>query len=136
MPGVAYYEGNHGDLKYAKYQDGAWDVVTVDGVQNVGLYPSLVFSRNDGPIISYYHWTKKDLRMAVSQVGGFSITTVDSAGDVGRWSSMVMDPNRTDASKMAIAYEDTSNADSKYAIQGSTAAFTISVIDDMANAGG
>lgn len=136
LPGVAYYEGNNGDLKYAKYLNGAWDVVTVDGVQNVGLYPSLVFSRNNGPIISYYHHTKKDLRVAVSQVGGFSIDTVDSAGDVGRWTSMAMDPNRTDASKMAIAYEDTSNGDTKYAIQGSTAAFNIAPVDDMIQAGG
>ncbi|HEV2295542.1 MAG TPA: alginate lyase family protein [Tepidisphaeraceae bacterium] len=136
LPGVAYYEGNNGDLKYAKFNNGAWEVVTVDGVQNVGLYPSLVFSRNNGPIISYYHHTKKDLRMAVSQVGGFSIATVDSAGDVGRWTSMVMDPNRTDASKMAIAYEDTSNGDTKCAIQGSTAAFAIALVDNMVQAGG
>lgn len=136
LPGVAYYEGNNGDLKYAKFHAGAWEVVTIDSVQNVGLYPSLVFSRNNGPIISYYHHAKKDLRMAVSQVGGFDIVTVDSAGDVGRWSSMVMDPNRTDASKMAIAYEDTSNGDTKYAIQGSTAAFNIAFVDDMVQAGG
>jgi hypothetical protein len=136
LPGVAYYDGNNGDLKYAKYTNGSWEKVTIDSVQNVGMYPSLVFSRGNGPIISYYHRTKMDLRMAVSQVGGFSITTVDSAGDVGRWTSMVMDPNRTDASKMAIAYEDTSNGDTKYAMQGSTAAFAIAVVDNMINAGG
>jgi hypothetical protein len=136
LPGVAYYDGNNGDLRYAKYSNGAWDKVTVDSLQNVGLYPSLVFSRNNGPVISYYHRTKMDLRLAIAQVGGFSITTVDSAGDVGRATSMRLDPNRTDASKFAIAYEDTSNGDMKYAIQGPTAAFNYYVADDMVISGG
>jgi hypothetical protein len=137
MPGVAYYEAINGDLKYAKYStEGGWSRTTVDTLQNVGMYPSLVFSRNNGPVISYYHFTKKDLRMAVSQTVGFAITTVDSGGDVGRWTSMALDPNRLDVSKFAIAYEDTSNGDTKFARQGGGTSIAISVAENMVAAGG
>jgi hypothetical protein len=100
------------------------------------MYPSLVFSRNNGPVISYYHFTKKDLRMAVSQTVGFAVTTVDSGGDVGRWTSMALDPNRTDVSKFAIAYEDTSNGDTKFARQGGGTSINLSVVENMVAAGG
>ncbi|MGB7158747.1 MAG: alginate lyase family protein [Tepidisphaeraceae bacterium] len=143
LPGVAYFDGDGGDLEYAKYIGGAWQKQTVDAVGSVGLYPSLAFSRSNGPAISYYHRTKGDLRLATTTTDGWLITTIDSAGDVGRATSMTLDPNRPEASKFAIAYEDTSNANMKYAIQGTfagaqtvNAGYSIYLVDDMLNAGG
>jgi hypothetical protein len=93
-------------------------VQTVDSKGSTGLYPSLAFSRNNGPVISYYNRTQGDLDLAQSSGTGFSIMAVDSKGDVGRFSSLMLDPNRPTATKWAIGYEDTSNGNYKYALQG------------------
>lgn len=121
-PGVAYFDGSNGDLKYAYLSNdyNAWQVQTLDSAGSTGLYPSLKFSRNNGAVIAYYNRTKGDLRLATAQTGGFAITTLDSAGDVGRFASLQLDPNRPDASKYALVYEDTSHAAYKYAIQYQT----------------
>ena len=63
-PRVAYFDGNGGDLKYASFISGAWQVEKVDTAGSVGLYPSLVMSRNDGAMIGYYKRTTGDLRLA------------------------------------------------------------------------
>ena len=75
----------------AKLVSGAWQVKTVDSAGSVGLYPSLVFSRNDGAMISYYKRTTGDLRLAVQVTGGWQISNVDTTGDVGRITSMTLD---------------------------------------------
>ncbi len=134
-PAIAYFDGNGGDLKYAVMTNGAWQVSTVDSNGSVGLYPSLVFSRKDGAMIAYYKRTTGDLRLAVQVTGGWQITTVDSAGDVGRCTSMVLDPNRPTASKVAIAYEDSTHGDNKFAIQSGTG-YTITTVDPSLTQGG
>ena len=135
VPGIAYFDGNNGDLKYARLTSGAWKTEKVDGVGSVGLYPTLVFSRTNGPLISYYHRTKGDLRLASTISSGWTITTVDSAGDVGRSGMMLLDPNRPTASKVAICYEDTTHGDYKYAIQSGTG-WKIQFIDQTTLIGG
>jgi hypothetical protein len=118
VPSVAYYEGNHGDLKYARLvQNNVWDVRWVDWTGQVGLYPSLTFSRTNDPIISYYHRTRRDLRLAVAVGDSWRVETVDSAGDAGRFSSIALDPNYPNASDVVIAYEHTSSGTFKYAAQ-------------------
>ncbi|HYO10990.1 MAG TPA: alginate lyase family protein [Tepidisphaeraceae bacterium] len=134
-PAVAYFDGNGGDLKFAKMNAGAWQVETVDSAGSVGLYPSLVFSRKDGAMIAYYHRTKADLRLAVQVAGGWQIATVDSAGDVGRCTAMTLDPNRPTASKVAIAYEDSTHGNNKFAIQ-SGAGWAIQTVDSSLTSGG
>jgi hypothetical protein len=135
VPGIAYFDGNNGDLKYARLTNGAWKTETVDGLGSVGLYPTLIFSRSNGPMISYFHRTKGDLRLATAGSSGWTITTVDSKGDVGRSGAMLLDPNRPDASKVAICYEDTTNGDYKFAIQYKTG-WKIQFIDQATIMGG
>lgn len=116
---VAYQDAGNGDLRYA-YMNGttnAWVVQTVDIKGSTGAYPSLQLSRSGGAIIAYYNKTNGDLRVATSGTNGFNISTIDSAGDVGRFVSLQVDPNRPTASKIAVAYEDTSKGTFKYAIQ-------------------
>ena len=143
-PGIAYFDGWNGDLKYA-YMDplyNSWQIQTVDSKGSTGLYPSLAFSRNNGPVISFYNRTESALQLAQSQGTGFSITTIDSAGDVGRFSSLTLDPNRPDASKWAIGYEDTAHGNYKFALQGlfnggtQVNGFTNYVVDDLSEGGG
>jgi hypothetical protein len=134
-PAVAYFDGNGGNLKFAKMVGGAWQVETVDSAGSVGLYPSLVMSRNDGAMIGYYQRTKGDLRLATQQAGGWAISTIDSVGDVGRCTSMTLDPNRPTASKIAIAYDDSTTGVKKYAIQSGTG-WAISTVDSTTPTGG
>ncbi len=143
-PGVAYFDGWNGDLKYAHLDSDthSWKVQTVDSKGSTGLYTSLAFSRHNGPVISYYNRTESALELAQSEGTGFSIATIDSAGDVGRSSSLVLDPNVTDATKWAIGYEDTTNGNYKFALQGlfdggkQVNGFTNYVVDDLSEGGG
>ena len=106
------------------------------------MYPSLAFSRNNGPVISFYNRTQSALELAQSQSSGFSITVIDSANDVGRFSSLTLDPNRPDASKWAIGYEDTTHGNYKFALQGlfnggsQVNGYTNYVVDDLSEGGG
>jgi hypothetical protein len=118
-PGVAYQDGQNGDLRYAYFSpaSNAWEVQKVDVKGSTGGYPDLAFTRKNGAAIAYYNKTNGDLRLATSQVDGWAIETIDRKGDVGRFASLVLDPNRPTSSKFAIAYEDTTKADVKWALQ-------------------
>ena len=39
--GIAYYDANNADLKYAHFNGSTWDVMTVDSTFTTGYYPSL-----------------------------------------------------------------------------------------------
>lgn len=142
LPGIAYFDGWNGDLKFARFNSTHWDVETIDSVGSVGLYPSLAFSRGNGSVITYYNRSKGDLRMAQTATGGWSISTLDSANDVGRFSSLLLDPNRPDATKWAVAYEDTTNGAVKFAVQGNIGpgtkanGYTYYTMDDVGICGG
>jgi len=83
-PGIAYYDANRGDLKYAYFNGSSWSVRTVDSGNTVGYYPSLQFGGFDVPFISYYYKTGGDLRIAGLGNNGWEISTVANKGDVGR----------------------------------------------------
>lgn len=142
LPGIAYFNGWNGDLKFARFNSTHWDVETIDAAGSVGLYPSLAFSRGNGAVITYYNRSKGDLRMAQTATGGWSIATLDSANDVGRFSSLMLDPNRPDSTKWAVAYEDTTNGAVKFAIQGNIGpgakanGYTYYTMDDVGICGG
>src|SRR5205823_6313822 len=95
VPAVAYFDGDGGDLKFARLVGGAWQTQTIDAPGSVGLYPSLVFGRDGLARIGYYKRTGGALRLAVQLPGGgqggWTISTIDAAGDVGRSTSMVLD---------------------------------------------
>jgi hypothetical protein len=135
-PRVAYFDGNGGDLKYASFNGGAWTIEKVDTKGSTGLYPSLVMSRKGGAIIAYYNRTQGDLRLAVHVPGGWQITAIDGAdGDVGRCVSASLDPNRPEASKIAVAYDDSTHHSKKYAIQAGFG-YAITTVDDTTLNGG
>jgi hypothetical protein len=100
-PGVAYFDGTHGDLRYAHFNGGNWDVQTIEGLGSVGLYPSLVFDGSDNPIISYYHKTNGNLKLAKWIGTGWLKSNLDTKGNVGRNTSMA----RSTTGELAIAYE-------------------------------
>jgi hypothetical protein len=134
LPGVAYFDGGGGDLKYAKLLNGAWKLETVDGPGSTGLYPSLVMSKSNAAMIGYYKRTTGDLRLAIQQPTAWQISTIDSAGDVGRSASMTLDPNRPTTSKLAIAY-DAVGGMKKFAIQSGTG-WAFQTVDNTTPTGG
>ena len=146
--GIAYSSSNVGDLKYAFFDGTNWTTQTVDARGSTGHYPSLAFSRSNGPAITYYDLTHHDLRMAISANtdSGWTLSTLDSGTvgtkDVGRYSSLALDPTRTTSSKWAVSYDDDSAGKIMYAVQGSIGggvqknAYTFFTIADTTQAGG
>ena len=142
-PGIAYFDGWNGDLKYAHLDaaTNAWEPETLDSRGSVGLYPSLAFSRNGSgaPAITYYDRRIGALKMQQFQgTDGWDVTTLHytEGGDAGRFSQLLLDPNRPDSTKYAIGYEDTRDGIFRYMIQHRDG-WREQVIDaDMAGAGG
>ena len=121
--GVAYTNANNGDLKYAFHNGSEWNVETVDCA---GLDRALPVARlqpqqrrRSSPTTTRPTAT---CAWPAPSTGGWSLTTLDAGQigtkDVGRFSHLVLDPSRPDASKWAIAYEDTGGGRYRYAIQG------------------
>jgi hypothetical protein len=132
LPGIAYYDARNADLKYAHFNGSTWDVMTVDSTHTTGYYPSLRFDNLDRPNISYYAKTPGDLRFAAYYSGQWNLSTIDSSGDVGRYSSLALNPS---TGRWAMAYEDTSHGDFKYAEMGKNA-WNVSFADRTTNIGG
>jgi hypothetical protein len=133
-PGIAYYDANNADLKYAHFNGTSWDVQTVDATFTTGYYPSLQFDNSDAPVISYYDKTHADLKFAQVNSGGtWSISTIDSKGDVGRYSSLKINPL---TGRWAVAYESTSGGAFKYAEQAKSGLWSTQTIDTNGAGGG
>jgi subtilisin-like proprotein convertase family protein len=120
-PHISYYDVTNGDLMYAVWRSGTWQITTVDGTtgstDNVGQFTSLALY-NGLPRIAYYDVANGDLKYASYDGSRWTKVTVDSAGDVGRFASLALDPN---TGYPRIAYYDFTNRDLKYAAyDGST----------------
>ena len=130
-PGVAYYDANNADLKYAHFNGSSWDVMTVDSTYTTGYYPSLRFDNSDRPVISYYYKTGSDLKMAYLSGAAWMLSTIDSSGDVGRYSSLAVNLL---TGRWSMAYEDTGHGYFKYADQ--TRSGWITTVDSTTKTGG
>lgn len=131
-PGIAYYDANNADLKYAHFNGSSWDVMTVDSTFTTGYYPSLRYDSSNSPIISYYYKTGADLKFAVLASGTWNLSTIDSANDVGRYSSLQPNPV---TGRWSVAYEDTTHGWFKYADQGKSG-WSPTTIDNSTRIGG
>jgi hypothetical protein len=145
-PGVSYFDGYYGDLKYAWFgeETKAWEVETIDAKKSVGLYTSLAYSRNsNAPIISYHHRTNGELRVASKNgPNDWFIEVIDggavSGTKAGQFSRIAMDPNRTDVNgRWVVAYADTTRNTFKFSAFNGSAGRTIEEVDaDMGLLGG
>lgn len=112
-PSVAYFDGTHGDLKYARFDGIRWSRETIDIKNSTGLYPSLAFDAEQSPVISYYRKTTGDLRVARKDAQGiWRIEAVDTEGDVGRDTSLDVDSS----GRIGVAYADSGTGFLKFAI--------------------
>jgi uncharacterized delta-60 repeat protein len=115
-PGIAYFEGTHGDFKFAYKITGAvWKTETVQSSGSVGLYPSLKFDNSGRPTVLYYNKTKGDAKFAVRNVttNKWSFETIQSSSNVGRSGDLQIDPV---TGRFAAAYADSTNNAINYAL--------------------
>ncbi len=113
IPGIAYFCGNTGDLKYASTTNRtSWTTQTIESAGSVGLYPSLQFTTNDNPTIAYYKKTTGDLRFAIFSGTSWGYETVESNDDVGRSSSLAIDPF---SNHFTVSYVDSTTGDIRFA---------------------
>ena len=66
-PGIAYFDGTNGDLKFALFDGSKWSDETVDGKGSVGLYPSFTFDNANEPVVTYFNKTKGKLTFALKK---------------------------------------------------------------------
>lgn len=105
-PGIAYFDGNAGDMKLAEFNGKKWVISDVDSKGSVGLYPSFTYDTSDEPVITYFNKTKARLTFALRNIttGKWGYENVDNSGDkVGRSSDLVASPN---TGRYTVAYED------------------------------
>lgn len=129
-PGVAYFNGSKGDLKYASPNGATWQTQTVDFKQSVGLYPSLKFDQDNRPAIAYYQKTKGDLRLARLKDDEWTIREIDTAGDSGRSVSLAV----MDDGLLAAAYENSTTGRLRYAAQYNNTGWKTTTVDQTRGA--
>jgi subtilisin family serine protease len=104
-PGIAYFDGSAGDLRFAHFNGESWDVQIVDARGSVGLYPSLIYDADDHAAISYFRKSSGDLRVAreTTAAGVWNIEAVDLTDVVGRSTDIAF--NKA-TGEIVVAYED------------------------------
>jgi hypothetical protein len=130
QPGIAYFNGSKGDLKYAHADGGDWTTQTVDSKQSVGLYPSLQFDQDNRPAIAYYQKTRGDLRIARWKDDIWTVRTIDDNEDSGRSVSLAL---RSDG-MFSAAYENSTTGRLKYARQYNNTGWVTDTVDQTTGA--
>ncbi len=127
---IAYFDDLDKSLKLVIYRNYWIETVTIDSgtaEAAVGQFPSMVYiASSDTAYISYYDEGAGALKLASgNEQRGFTTGFVDNDpdNDVGKWSSLAIATN----GKIAIAYEDTTNHNLRYA-EGYSLPLTIQVV--------
>ena len=137
-PNIAYYDASNGDLKVASWT-GVWTNATVDGQtgDDVGQYADLAVDGLGNLYVAYYDASNGDLRFISSSGVLWNLPQVadgDGPGplDVGRYASIALDG----ASNPAIAYENVTGLDLKYARwNGTTSTFDLETVASTGHIG-
>lgn len=126
-PGIAYFDGTGGDLRYARLVEGQFAIDVIDSRQSVGLYPSTVFRPDNSPVVAYYHRSKGDLRIARFDGLAWAIDDIDrDANDRGRSASLAINS----FNRLAVAYEDSTTGKLKFAVQTTGGRWAVDTVDN------
>jgi hypothetical protein len=98
FPHIAYYDYDHGQLKYASLNGSVWDTSAVGPADGSGKYPSLALF-NGLPRVAYSSGGNQ-LLYAVFNGSGWVVSPIDS-GKPYAYASLVVDGN----DKAYVAYE-------------------------------
>ncbi|MBN1230255.1 MAG: sortase [Anaerolineales bacterium] len=122
-PVISYVDGTNIDLKLATCtancdsDNPTWEIIVVDGTEDVGWYNSLAFDLAGNPVISYMDETNSALKLATCTSGcetsspTFQVVTVDNTSDVGWYTSLAINGS----GNPVISYADASSGDLKLA---------------------
>jgi len=126
--GIAYFDVTNTALKYAMQGgSGAWTATTLDSDKHVGTFPSLSFSIDGNAYIAYYRRSSGDLRLATldRDTNTWTHETVDgtNGANVGQLASLSIGESASTGNfgftvydtQVAIAYDDITNGELKYA---------------------
>ena len=103
-------------LLNTNYARADWESQTVDDVNWVGEYTSIVLDSDGNPRISYYDETNHALKYASFGDEDWELETVDDINWVGEFTFLVLDSD----GNPRISYYDQTNHDLKYAFLEST----------------
>lgn len=119
--GIAYYDEQFEDLRYASYMSGIWVRETVESHNQVGKYCSLAYGPDGQPVISYYYCGRStdddcqgggDLRVAHRTQTGWETVTVETEGNTGLFTSIEVSNTGT----IYVSYYDQSQESLKMAV--------------------
>jgi len=131
--GYDYYDGENGELRYARFNGTTWDITVVQSGATSYPWPSLAFDPQGNPAISYLFWNADqtaDLYYAHFNGTTWDIEPVDIEGSVGAHPSLAFDLQ----GNPAISYYDETHQDLKYAhFNGTT--WDITTVDREGNVG-
>jgi RHS repeat-associated protein len=125
----SYYDNTNDDLKFAKGNNGSYQLETVDQTGDVGKYTSLIMDASGHENIVYFDDTKNTLKFA-GWLRTWEFETIDSGGDVGLYSSIGLNTN----DELSISYYDNTNHNLKYANQ-SGGSWTTQEVDTTGDVG-
>jgi hypothetical protein len=129
-PRLAYYDTANRRLTCATWNDGSWELSTVDGSGDAGWYVSLALDSSGRPRISYHENLYHDLKYAAWNGTSWDLQTVESVGEMGRYTSLALDSGGAPR----IAYYDATNTSLKYA-SWNGASWDIQIVDSAGYVG-
>jgi hypothetical protein len=112
-PHIAYYDGTHGNVKYATKSNNSWNKTSIDN--SPGNFFSLDLDSNERPHVSY-QCAERNLKHAYWNGSAWNIEVVDNMTGVGTLSSMRID----DHDDIHISYSDRSDPKIAYVKYAST----------------
>jgi hypothetical protein len=129
-PRLAYYDAGNRRLVYASWNDGTWELATVDGSGDAGWYVSLALDSSGRPRISYHDNTNHDLKYAAWNGASWDLQTIEATGEMGQYTSLALEAGGA----ARIAYYDATNKDLKYA-SWNGASWDIQTVDSFGDIG-
>jgi hypothetical protein len=112
-PHIAYYDGTHGNVKYATKSNNSWNRTSIDN--SPGNFFSLDLDSHERPHVSY-HSAERNLKHAYWNGSAWNIEVVDNTTGVGTLASMRID----DHDDIHISYSDRSDPKIGYVKYAST----------------
>ncbi|HPS54678.1 MAG TPA: hypothetical protein PLP05_03685 [Sedimentisphaerales bacterium] len=109
QPAISY-QGDSGELKYARYNGSNWDYETSDDSGILAQSTSLTAISDGNPAIAYWEYMEDDLKYAWYDGSAWHNTILESTGVTGKYTSLAIIGGQP-----AISYYNSTGSELKYA---------------------